>query len=70
MRHQKFKPGDLVVSIRLSPNLGNRGEVGRVYKILSIAPKVRITPGTGEYFLHVDGGSHVAAFNLKDVKHL
>lgn len=64
-----FQPGDRVVCVRPSLNLGPVGEAGRGYTVISIAPKVRVTPGTGPYFLYCrdDDGKH-ASFNFADVR--
>lgn len=64
----RLQVGELVECVRLSPNLGNKGAVGQVYRILWIAPKVRVTPGTGSHFLCCDCPTHKAYFNFSDVR--
>ncbi len=68
----KFKENDVVICLRLSPNLGNSGQVGERYRVRAIAPKVRITPGTGAYFAHCENETqtHFASFNLMDIKRI
>jgi hypothetical protein len=66
-----YKPGDLVRCVTVPSNLGSEGLVkeGNIYVFVSVAPKVVVSPGTGEFFLScLDKGGKRCAFNFSDVK--
>lgn len=65
--------GDIIVCLRPSEHLGATGHSGEHYRVLGIAPKVRVIPGTGPDFLyceHINDPSIRVAFNLGDVRHV
>lgn len=68
-----YTMGDIVVCLRVSPNLGGHGTPGRWYRVCAIRPKVRITPGTGRDFLVCQDIEYLSLttptvhFNLTDV---
>ena len=67
----KYAVGDIIICQRVSPNLGGKGYPGSHYRVLAVAPKVRVTPGTGPYFLFCqDLGTPGlrASFNVQDVR--
>ena len=69
----KYKVGDIVTCVRIPQNLGvtaKTAKLGAHYRVLGVWPKVRVTKGTGDYFLSCreDFSGHTVAFNFADVR--
>lgn len=60
---------DHVICTSLPTNLGKGHILGDTYVVLGVYPKVRVTPGTGDYFvLAADANGQRIAFNIDDIR--
>ena len=62
---EPIKVGDKVRVVKVSCNLSDNAPIGE-YTVKFIAPKVRVTKGTGAYFVGLTPGNFTA--NLKDCR--